>query len=730
MCPFTNDELKSAKKCLMNKWEKPPGYDARMNAIYEELRKVKSKNKEAEQKAEEEKKEEDPNAFITPSKEKMEGSKEPKTRAPGGLWMDAADFPCCFQYILVFYNPRAYRNKEIIRDIWEDSKLAFPIKDYCIVLKPSIENGTEEPINPEYKDIEIDSNDEKTKVYFGFAPHYGVADVKQKLPLAFCNLTEGKNTLSMNSIISGFQINSVLAGDHMVIKPNIFAPFGFSFFVMSNYSIEKMNRIQYYAKYGGFVKKESVLDYPLLKEGKYHLLGKYIIEILDDTTDIMLSITGTDHYLMQYMNYKISLKSNKDNTGKCEAFAPVELGLQETKKIHLGAGKYVLSIHIRPPYNAAEGKLNISYLASKDIPNLVPIAFEECAEYGDIYTPYKYGVIFREILSATDESSISLHVSLHTKTEKGYEPLKEQRRIIIEIFYGGEKIIRYYDYNEVTIHHCNLFLAESGKKFVLQGSFDMQEWPDCNKVSEQTKNIHWQIRAYSSLPLSIIKDTEKEELEEKIIQSWEEKEPGRKEKALKSREKYLLQLKQAKGDKLTEEELAIVNAKRVLKKERDAPKKAEKSKAPAKPKDPKKKEDETAEEKKEEVITFPKSADHFNDSIVSFIKHFEGDRLKINVAKASVLRTEEEKAKVKKDREQSIADHEASIKKSDAAFEELKKTFNANLESEKKAYDEARTKNFADSVKVVEERNAYKKLIQERKQKEKEDKEKAEEDAK
>ena len=70
----------------------------------------------------------------------------------------------------------------------------------------------------------------------------------------------------------------------------------------------------------------------------------------------------------------------------------------------------------------------------------------------------------------------------------------------------------------------------------------MQDWPEC--VKPENKGIYWNIRMYSSPNVAIIKDTEKEDIEEKLIQSWEEKEPGRKEKAAKTRERYLLSIKQ------------------------------------------------------------------------------------------------------------------------------------------------------------------------------------------
>ena len=66
------------------------------------------------------------------------------------------------------------------------------------------------------------------------------------------------------------------------------------------------------------------------------------------------------------------------------------------------------------------------------------------------------------------------------------------------------------------------------------------------------------MKIFSSETLAIIKDTDKEDREKALKASWETNEPGRAEKAKKSRTKFLLQEKLRKGEQLTEEELAIV----------------------------------------------------------------------------------------------------------------------------------------------------------------------------
>ena len=73
----------------------------------------------------------------------------------------------------------------------------------------------------------------------------------------------------------------------------------------------------------------------------------------------------------------------------------------------------------------------------------------------------------------------------------------------------------------------------------------------------------------TSETIALIKDTDKEDREKALKSSWETAEPGRAEKAAKSRAKFLVQQKQARGEPLTHEETEILNEKRERIKKKD-----------------------------------------------------------------------------------------------------------------------------------------------------------------
>jgi hypothetical protein len=46
---------------------------------------------------------------------------EPKTRAAGGVWLLANDFPHSFQNLIVYHNPKKYQHLQFYADKWADA---------------------------------------------------------------------------------------------------------------------------------------------------------------------------------------------------------------------------------------------------------------------------------------------------------------------------------------------------------------------------------------------------------------------------------------------------------------------------------------------------------------------------------------------------------------------------------------------------------------------------------
>lgn len=67
----------------------------------------------------------------------------------------------------------------------------------------------------------------------------------------------------------------------------------------------------------------------------------------------------------------------------------------------------------------------------------------------------------------------------------------------------------------------------------------------------------------------MIKDTDKEDREKALKSSWETAEPGRAEKAAKSRRRFMLLKKQKAGEEISEEDIEFLKEKRDRVKKKD-----------------------------------------------------------------------------------------------------------------------------------------------------------------
>jgi hypothetical protein len=68
----------------------------------------------------------------------------------------------------------------------------------------------------------------------------------------------------------------------------------------------------------------------------------------------------------------------------------------------------------------------------------------------------------------------------------------------------------------------------------------MELWPEAKTANESTDNMSWVMKFFTSETVAMIKDTDKEDREKALRVSWETTEPGRAEKATKSRARYLI----------------------------------------------------------------------------------------------------------------------------------------------------------------------------------------------
>lgn len=201
--PFTNSEITLAKKCRLNEWQNPP---PELDPNFVPTRAPVKGKKEFK-------------LDISPTREHQNESKEevekegeeegdqeekkvyePRTRAPGGIWLQASDFPFCFQYFIVYHNDEKIENRLVKRDIWSNSKIPYKVNEEDIYIrirdkkeeemKGEEEHKIDANVNPEndaFKNIDDFEKDDKKRVLVGFSPNPN-NQALDKLPRYYCRM--------------------------------------------------------------------------------------------------------------------------------------------------------------------------------------------------------------------------------------------------------------------------------------------------------------------------------------------------------------------------------------------------------------------------------------------------------------------------------------------------------------------------------------------------------------
>jgi hypothetical protein len=357
--------------------------------------------------------------------------------------------------------------------------------------------------------------------------------------------------------------------------------------------------------------------------------------------------------------------------------------------------------------------MTLILVTNKELAEFTNVELEEQAEYADLYVPYKYGVVFRERVYVPGNTTLSFHVRLrkggqlksvaakeekkgtakkdaqedkllNVVPEKNLEP---HRRIKVELIESGETVFEKMGYNHLVIPHVKLQKTEElgeGKlnhAYILQCSFDISDWPNCIKKCEETADVGWVLKVISSASVGIVKDTEKEDREQVIRESWEEAEPGRAEKAKQSRAKFMAKMKKMKGEALSPEEEELAKDDMSKKKEekwgllgqatkkvgvKEVKKQAGKA-APAK--------QEAEPEALDLEKPLPEPAAHINSDIKEYLDHSKHDRLIVlkDTKHKAKKRTPEEIEQIKQKHETEIQNFDKYLKEKKDKEEQDKK---------------------------------------------------------
>lgn len=199
------------------------------------------------------------------------------------------------------------------------------------------------------------------------------------------------------------------------------------------------------------------------------------------------------------------------------------------------------------PYNTTEGQIQIDVQSSADNFTLDEIVSTEPMEWSDSYKPWKYGIIFKEKIVFAQTDFIMASINLRLLQNGKDFPDEVQRSFRFEVLDNNKVIFSKIGSNHLNLSHflfrSNQGLPETAENqdvevkhnYVLQAIFDLSQWPEAKTANETTDNITWVLKFFTSETIALIKDTDKETKEKALKASWEAAEPGRAEKAAKSR---------------------------------------------------------------------------------------------------------------------------------------------------------------------------------------------------
>jgi hypothetical protein len=243
------------------------------------------------------------------------------------------------------------------------------------------------------------------------------------------------------------------------MKPQITAPQGSTIWAASTMrTISVVSHSDYMVQNKGYHQKNYTLDFLPLQEGRNHLFARYEFKVTSPDTVFYLKTNCSDKYLLDYLRLKIIDKANQ-NTVPNISFNQSQLSNASLPPNEEG---YLLTIEGAMPYNTTEGQLQIEILSNEDSFDLTEIVGCEPVEYTDAYSPWKYGIIFKEKIftSPHDHTNATINVRLMHHSES-LNKSGTLRYFKVQILDNDQVVLEKKGWNQINISNF-LFRMNAG----------------------------------------------------------------------------------------------------------------------------------------------------------------------------------------------------------------------------------------------------------------------------
>ena len=408
------------------------------------------------------------------------------------------------------------------------------------------------------------------------------------------------NTYSMNNYFSILNINLSKISKNAETKEyfiNIqggLCPFGYNLQILSNvYNIENYSYNQFLCDFKNFKEKKINIMHPTLPKSKFFLLKTFILEFKSNdekankNVKFMTNFSGYDDNIIKN-NIDVVLINSINNK-------KIKIYYKKLFEINFDScQKYRVELSIIPQGNIPEK--NFEYILLYDNPNINIEIFDNIFPFyiRQKFIPNKHHIVFNELLFPSDLITTTLDVSLEYRPNEENKSNENINNNFIDenlpkevsfpssirmicYFMAGEKLIFQKDFENKSLIR-NLVLESKPinqkekdnsiyNKLILEAYsikcvLDIEQCPSwLLSPNEYKGDVYWKISVFSTDSLTFIKNTIKEDKEKAVIESWEINEPGRKNKAEKSRKKYFVNIKYKNGEILSPEEEELIPEK-------------------------------------------------------------------------------------------------------------------------------------------------------------------------
>jgi len=484
MCPllnvmanYTSEEIRLAKKCLLNGVAKPSLFHtAKYSSIVEAddgTTGATGPNGDVSDDVETQSV-----STITVKKRGKKKLKEPE-KSVSGTWMNYTDFGFCFQYMLIYRNINKNSSVSSYGSVWSNLNEAYePPQDHQILGINTSEDYVAPAMTLEERLNEDDRNriarearreelqqlhqvskgtfdknivvplsikpltvtwtrDYPLEINFAFHPHVP-APTALTFPPIYMNIHQlGENgelkprSAQLKGPVAGYRM--LLEKGEYIFCPKISAPAGYVMDVSinANTTLETFSNSEYLIKSGTYHDKSLEVEYPQIEASTYALITKTQINVTKEDTELILSSKCSDPYLLNYVRLFLvdrrqpgGLPINKTVAECCWE----EIAATKAKKFILSPNDdngYLLMADITPPYHCAAGILNLEILTNDEELEVETVDHLDPIEYHSPYVIRKEGIIFRDLIYAPpNDNAIA---SFHLRMLKGFREVPDSK---------------------------------------------------------------------------------------------------------------------------------------------------------------------------------------------------------------------------------------------------------------------------------------------------------------